>query len=118
MEEGTEADLPGREFGLAVGEPVEFRFLNATARRADSVGTTVDEWENEGLEELAPVETILDAPGQEGTVIPVRLRVKLTEVGTLELWCVSRDGKQQWRLEFATREGGPGDGRLAGPRAI
>jgi hypothetical protein len=27
MEEGSEESLPGREFGLVVGEPVTFRFL-------------------------------------------------------------------------------------------
>ena len=39
MEEGTEADVPGQEFGLVVGEPAEFRFLGSTVRRADTVGT-------------------------------------------------------------------------------
>jgi hypothetical protein len=28
----------------------------------------------------------------------------VTEVGTLELWCISRDGKQRWKLEFNVRE--------------
>jgi len=28
----------------------------------------------------------------------------VTEVGTLELWCLSRDGKQRWKLEFNVRE--------------
>ena len=32
MEEGTEVELPSREFGLVVGEPVEFRFLSSTQR--------------------------------------------------------------------------------------
>src|SRR5262249_56599908 len=27
MEEGTESDVPGQEFGLVVGESVDFRFL-------------------------------------------------------------------------------------------
>ena len=30
MEEGTEADVPGQEFGLVVGAPAEFRFLGST----------------------------------------------------------------------------------------
>ena len=38
MEEGTEADVPGQEFGLVVGEPAEFRFLGSTTRRDDTVG--------------------------------------------------------------------------------
>ncbi len=36
MEEGTESDVPGPEFGLVVGEPAEFRFLGSTTRRDDA----------------------------------------------------------------------------------
>jgi len=28
----------------------------------------------------------------------------MTEIGTLELWCISRDGKQRWKLDFNVRE--------------
>ena len=34
----------------------------------------------------------------------VRPLVNDTEVGTLELWCISRDGKHRWKLEFNVRE--------------
>jgi len=33
--EGTSAAIAGREFGLAVGEPAEFRFLSSTIRKND-----------------------------------------------------------------------------------
>src|SRR4029077_16218468 len=33
MEEGTEADVPGQQFGLVVGVPAEFRFLGSSVRR-------------------------------------------------------------------------------------
>jgi hypothetical protein len=29
----------------------------------------------------------------------------VTPVGQLELWLLSRDGKQRWKLEFNVREG-------------
>jgi hypothetical protein len=103
MEEGTEADVPGQEFGLIVGAPVEFRFLGSSIRRKDTVGTMVEEWE-EDIEELAPMSTTLEAPDQSGQVVPVHLLSKVTEVGTLELWCLSRDGQQRWKLEFNVRE--------------
>jgi hypothetical protein len=103
MEEGTEADVPGQEFGLVVGEPAEFRFLGSSVRRADPVGTIVEEWEGQ-VEELSPLATALEAPGQDGRTVPVHLHSKVTEVGTLELWCISRDGKQKWKLEFNVRE--------------
>jgi molecular chaperone DnaK (HSP70) len=103
MEEGSEADLPEQEFGLVVGEPAKFRFLGSSVRRNDTVGTLVEEWED-GIEELSPVATELDARGKEGRTVPVHLHSKVTEVGTLELWCISRDGKQRWKLEYNVRE--------------
>jgi hypothetical protein len=103
MEEGSEADVPGQEFGLVVGAPAEFRFLGSTQRRGDPVGTMVEEWEGQ-IDELAPMETTLEAPGKEGQMVPVHLHSKVTEVGTLELWCISRDNKQRWKLEFNVRE--------------
>ena len=39
MEEGTSAPIAGREFGLSVGEPAEFRFLTSTIRKGDPPGT-------------------------------------------------------------------------------
>ena len=39
-----------------------------------------------------------------GTVIPVSIQIKLTESGTLELWCVSRRDGSRWKLEFNVRE--------------
>jgi molecular chaperone DnaK (HSP70) len=103
MEEGTEADVPGQEFGLVVGVPAEFRFLGSTARRNDPVGFLLEEWEGQ-VEELSPLETTLEASGQEGQMVPVHLHSKVTEVGTLELWCLSRDSKRRWKLEFNVRE--------------
>jgi molecular chaperone DnaK (HSP70) len=103
MEEGTEADVPGQEFGLVVGEPAEFRFLGSNVRRTDTVGTLIEEWEGQ-IEELSPLATALEAPGQEGRTVPVHLHSKVTEVGTLELWCISRDNKRRWKLEFNVRE--------------
>ena len=103
MEEGTEADVPGQEFGLVVGAPAEFRFLGSTTRRGDAVGTMVEEWEGQ-IEELSPLATTLAAPTGEGKLAPVHLHSKITEIGTLEVWCISRDGKQKWKLEFNVRE--------------
>jgi hypothetical protein len=105
MEEGTESDVPGQEFGLVVGEPVDFRFLSSTIRRSDAVGTVVEDWEGE-IEELPPISTTLEAQsGQsEGQTVPVHLHSNVTEVGTLELSCLSRDGKKRWKLEFNVRE--------------
>ncbi len=105
MEEGTESDIPGQEFGLVVGEPAEFRFLGSTTRREDQVGQLIEEPEDD-IDELAPMETTLSWIGQEGVTIPVRLHTHITEIGTLELWAVSRDDTHRWKLEFNVRTAG------------
>jgi hypothetical protein len=56
MEEGTEAPLPEQEFGLVVGEPVRFRFFGSTVRRQDQVGTLLDFWGPDELQELQEIE--------------------------------------------------------------
>jgi hypothetical protein len=104
MEEGTEADIPQQEFGLVVGEEVEFRFLGSTVRRDDRPGTVVEDWEGQ-IDELSPVRATLEGKAQQGRVVPVHLHSKVTEVGQLELWCYGRDGKDRWKLEFNVREG-------------
>jgi hypothetical protein len=70
-------------------------------RRAKAV--ILEDWGDE-IEELSPLEVTLKLDGQEGTVLPVRLESLVTEVGTLEVWCVSRDGSQRWKLELNIRE--------------
>jgi hypothetical protein len=103
MEEGTEATIPDKEFGLVVGEPAEFRFLSSSVRKQDQGGSLLEDW-GDDIEELSPLEVTLKLDGQQGTVVPVRLETRVTELGTLEVWCVSRDGKQRWKLELNIRE--------------
>ncbi|GAC1463952.1 MAG: Hsp70 family protein [Isosphaeraceae bacterium] len=105
MEEGTESDVPGPEFGLVVGEPTEFRFLGSTTRRDDPVGLVLERWEPDELRELAPVQTALAADeGKPDETVPVRLHSNLNEVGTLELWCNSTRDDRRWKLEYNVRE--------------
>jgi hypothetical protein len=107
MEEGTSAPIAGREFGLSVGEPAEFRFLSSTIRKADPPGTIIEDW-GDDLEELSPLEVTLDTAPDLGTspddVVPVTLESRVTEIGTLELWCHAKDGVHRWKLELNIRE--------------
>lgn len=102
MEEGSSVDLRGREFGLIVGEPAEFRFFQSAVRKNDAAGTMLDDTGDE-LEELSPVEVTLDAGAQAGEFVPVTLETVVTETGMLQLWSVARDGRR-WKLEFNVRE--------------
>jgi molecular chaperone DnaK (HSP70) len=104
-EEGTETDVPSAEIGLVVGEPTQFRFLGSTIRRDDAVGTLLERWNSDELQELDPLETALEAAdGESGEAVPVRLHSKITEVGTLELSCQSSRDPRRWKLEFNVRE--------------
>ena len=100
MEEGTGATLENQEFALVVGEPVKFDFLSSM-RHDHDVGTVVEDWEGE-IRTIAQIQTTLD--GELGSVIPVTLEIRVTEVGILELWCVSREDGRRWKLEFNVRE--------------
>lgn len=104
MEEGTEAELPPQEFGLVVGEPVRFRFFGSSVRRQDTVGTRLDWWDPQELQELDEIEATLPAQGRPtGEVVPVRLHARVTEAGTLELEAVPRGGEARWKVEFDVR---------------
>ncbi len=106
MEEGTEVELAGDEFGLIVGEPVRFRFFASNNRRDDHVGTRLDFWTDDALEELDEIEITLPEEGQKtGEIVPVHLSAAVTEVGTLELHAVSRQHGQRWKIEFDVRAG-------------
>jgi molecular chaperone DnaK (HSP70) len=101
MEEGTRAAIEDREFVLTVGQPALFEFLGSTTRESDAVGTVVEDWEGE-IESITTLETTLE--GEDGRPIIVTLELAVTEVGTLELWCVAKNEERRWKLEFNVRE--------------
>jgi molecular chaperone DnaK (HSP70) len=104
LEEGSTVALPDDELGLVVGETSTFRFFAAT-RADDPAGALIDA-DATGVSELDPVEKLVDVEGDRkaGDLVPVRLESHVTEVGTLELWCVARDGHGRWKLEYSVRE--------------
>ncbi|MGH9308910.1 MAG: Hsp70 family protein, partial [Vicinamibacterales bacterium] len=116
MEEGTGASIVDREFGLIVGEPAEFRFLSSVVRKTDPAGSLIEDW-GDDLQELSPLEVTLRVDGETDAVVPVTLESRVTEIGTLELWCVARDRPKKagaaratagkWKLELNIREREP-----------
>jgi len=103
MEEGSEVELPGAELGLVVGEPADFRFFGSSVRRADRPGTVVEGWDPGEIEELSPLTATLTDDQLTGRTVPVRLHAHATELGTLELSCVTRDQTRRWKVEFNLR---------------
>ena len=105
MEEGTEADVPGQEFGLVVGEPVRFKFYGSTIRRDDPAGLLLDYWEPDELELLPEIQATLPLEGRNpGDVVPVRLASRVTEVGTLCLEAIPVSGEEKWQIECDVRD--------------
>jgi hypothetical protein len=102
MEEGTELRIPGREFGLIVGQPAEFRFFTSAVRKNDEPGNLIEDYGDE-LQELSPMEVAFQTGESSAEVVPVSFETVVTETGMLQLWCVARDGRR-WKLEFNVRE--------------
>jgi hypothetical protein len=103
MEEGSEIELPNQEFGLVVGEPVQFRFFGSSVRRQDQIGDLLDFWGPDELIEMNEIQANLSPEGRvAGDVVQVRLHAMATESGTLELLAVGSDG-QRWKVEFDVR---------------
>ena len=76
---------------------------NGTGRYVPLTGIE-DAAGNQDLEELAPIETTLPAEHCEpGKLVPVNLQAAVTEIGTLELRCLEKNGNGRWKLELNVR---------------
>jgi hypothetical protein len=103
MQEGDEVLMPSPELELAIGEPVLFPLYTSTVRGDDKPGQVL-RLPPESLLTLPPLHTILRGGKRAGAKrVPVTLAAKCTEIGTLELYCVSKEGNR-WRLEFNVRD--------------
>jgi hypothetical protein len=104
LEEGTEIALERPELELALGQPVLFPLYTSTVRSADHAGDVLTVAPDQLLQ-LPPLHTILRGGKRSGARhVPVTLAARCTEIGTLELWCVAREGNNRWRLEFNVRD--------------
>jgi hypothetical protein len=119
LEEGQEIALEKPQLELALGQPVLFPLYTSTVRADDQPGAVL-RVAPEQLLQLPPLHTILRGGKRSGTRrVPVTLAARCTEIGTLELWCVAKDGGNRWRLEFNVRDivkddGAAGDGATEG----
>jgi hypothetical protein len=104
LEEGQEIALEKPELELALGQPVAFPLYTSTVRSEDRPGDLLHV-APEQLLQLPPLHTVLRGGKRSGTKrVPVTLAARSTEIGTLELYCVARDGQNRWRLEFNVRD--------------
>jgi hypothetical protein len=84
-----------------LGRPVQFPLFTSTSDHVVSSGEIVTVGED--LHPLPPIHTLLKSASGKTGQVPVHLRALLTEIGTLELWCVSDASQEQWKLEFELR---------------
>ncbi len=103
-EEGTELRLHEPSFKVLANQPVSFRLFSSSTRLGDQQGDLVT-LPQEEITVLPPIKTVLrygkKSAAQE---LPIGLTVRLTEVGTLELWCRSQQSPHRWQLQFDVRQ--------------
>ena len=103
-EEGTSIELD-RAFEAHVNRPVSFSIYSSSVR-SDANGDLITT-ERDALVPLPPIRTVLRFGKKTGERrLPVRIGARLTEVGTLDLYCFSRETEHRWRLEFQLRDAG------------
>ncbi len=104
MEEGETADLSDRELELTTNRPVAFPLFTATDRTGEHAGDLVDA-RPDTLTALPPLRTVVRFGKKlEERSLPVHVEVRLSEIGTLELWLKSRTTEHRWRLELRLRD--------------
>jgi molecular chaperone DnaK (HSP70) len=110
IEQGQTVDLAGRRFSLLVRQPAEFPLYFSSTRTTDRAGDLIA-IDPEQISALPPIRTVLQSTrtsGQDQTA-SVQLHARLTEVGTLDIWCAEADGERRWKLQFDVRSAARSD---------
>ena len=105
-EEGSSLELDLEDLQLVANRPVSFRLYSSLLRTEDRIGDVVEFAPgDENLHAHAPLNAVIRFGKPAGErLIPVRLGARLTEVGTLEIWCESKVSEHRWRLQFELRK--------------
>ena len=103
-EEGHSVDLAARRFDLLIRQPVEFPLYVSSTQLVARAGDMVP-IDREQMTALPPIRTVLQSGKKAGTAdsVAVELHSRLTEIGTLELWCSETGGPRTWKLQFDVR---------------
>lgn len=105
-EEGFDARLDQPSFEVLANQPASFRLFTSFTRLGDCLGDLVALSESE-ITRLPPIRTVLRYGRRSAAqTLPVQLAIRLTEVGTLELWCQSLQSPHRWQLQFDVRDQG------------
>jgi molecular chaperone DnaK (HSP70) len=104
-QEGDEIAIENRDFDLLMGQPVAFPLASSSVRPQDRPGDLAPA-DPDSIRILPPLVGVMRV-GRKAKAerVPVRLAAKVTEVGTVELWCQSRTDDRRWRLQIQLRGG-------------
>jgi hypothetical protein len=104
-QEGEEIAIAGREFDLLTGRPVAFPLASSSVRANDRAGDVVDD-DPATILELPPLVSVMRVGRKaRAETVPVDLHARVTEIGTIELWCQSRRDPRRWGLQIQVRPG-------------
>ena len=103
-EEGFDVQLDEPDFEALANQPVAFHLFTSSTRLGDQLGEVVQLAPDE-ISVLPPIRTVLRyGKKEEARRLPVQLAVRLTEIGTLELWCQAEQTHHRWQLQFDVRQ--------------
>ncbi len=102
-QEGDEVAIDRHDFDLLMGQAVAFPLASSSVRPLDGPGDLVGS-DPDSIRELPPLVGLMRV-GRKAKAerVPVRLAARVTEVGTVELWCQSRLDDRRWRLQIQLR---------------
>ncbi|MCB0140221.1 MAG: hsp70 family protein, partial [Caldilineaceae bacterium] len=104
VEEGFEARLSELSFQVRTNQPVAFQLYSSSTRLGDKLGDVV-QLPTAEVTVLPPINTVLRYGRRAAAVdLPVQLGVRLTEIGTLEVWCEAQQSEHRWQLQFDVRQ--------------
>ena len=99
-QEGEEITIAGHDFDLLMGQPVVFPLASSSVRPDDKPGALVKA-DPDSIRELPPLQSLMRVSRKaKAERVPVSLAARVTEVGTIELWCQSRTDTRRWRLQI------------------
>src|SRR5262245_10054142 len=111
-QEGEEIAIAGHDFDLLMGQPVVFPLASSSVRPDDKPGSLVAA-DPDSIRELPPLQSVMRVSRKARSErVPVSLAARVTEIGTIELWCQARTDDRRWRLQVQLR--GPSGKLTAG----
>jgi molecular chaperone DnaK (HSP70) len=118
-EEGSTLEVDREDLQLVANRPVAFRLYSSLTRTEDRLAEVVEfAPDDPDLHQHAPLQAVIRFGKRTGErLIPVSVGARLTEVGTLDLWCKSKVSDHVWRLEFQLRKAVEPD-RPAPPKPV